>query len=497
MKKESTNKADFRRARATAFWLGLALACLVSVWNMGNTLGQNSTLSDVKVKIAYFTLLLQIDPDNAEAHFRRSQYYRLVHDYWQELNDLKAAVVLFQAQRKDQLYADQAEVLCRLLQFCFQDEGAAYRELHLNRQALSAFSNAILENPTAPQLYSLRADVLDKTGDHALAATDRNKASHLIDRSAAEEEFYQNLAKALRHYQEEQDFEEAIGWCNEALKFRPKSVQGLSLRQKLLILAGKFSLAVCDLKHLSQLQPHNAKWGSEQLRIKLLLRRFPGSEKDSKVEMRQLAEAKKISTSADVMPPISVINAYIQHHPADTRGYSARADYYVSQKNLVAAISDLSKIMDINPLSFLALTRRAHCYAALPEKAKALADYQMALANIDSIARGSLMKLEGTEEILFSRAGALASFGDHKEAIEDYNKLLILDPDSEEAYRYRGDSYKKLGNFEKALEDYSDSIKRDKDSAGSTYRARADVYAHLGKSDLARRDLEKAQQLGY
>ena len=65
-----------------------------------------------------------------------------------------------------------------------------------------------------------------------------------------------------------------------------------------------------------------------------------------------------------------------------------------------------------------------------------------------------------------NRGRSYDKLGQHQRAIEDYDKVIELDPNDAEAYNDRGSSYHRLGQSERAIEDYDEAIKLDPDNAG-------------------------------
>jgi tetratricopeptide (TPR) repeat protein len=82
----------------------------------------------------------------------------------------------------------------------------------------------------------------------------------------------------------------------------------------------------------------------------------------------------------------------------------------------------------------------------------------------------------------FSRHFAWMKIGEPRQALDDLNKVIELDPDLV-AFRSRGEIYRFLGEYGMALEDFSrgeaiDPKQWEDDAFGVYYQA--DAYAHLG-----------------
>ena len=74
--------------------------------------------------------------------------------------------------------------------------------------------------------------------------------------------------------------------------------------------------------------------------------------------------------------------------------------------------------------------------------------------------------------------------GKHKEALEEFRKVLLIDPENVTAYNGVGISYDNLGNYKKAVESYEKAVLINPDL---DY-----VYNNLGYSYILQEDFEKA-----
>ena len=64
-----------------------------------------------------------------------------------------------------------------------------------------------------------------------------------------------------------------------------------------------------------------------------------------------------------------------------------------------------------------------------------------------------------------NRGRSYDKLGQHQRAIEDYDKVIELDPNNAEAYNNRGSSYHSLGQNERATEDFDKAIELDPNNA--------------------------------
>jgi tetratricopeptide (TPR) repeat protein len=86
---------------------------------------------------------------------------------------------------------------------------------------------------------------------------------------------------------------------------------------------------------------------------------------------------------------------------------------------------------------------------------------------------------------------------EYEQAIADFDRAIVLDPDYAKPYNNQGVAYRNLGDYERALTDYDRAIALDPDY-GSAYRNRGEIYLFADDYQdctLARADLERYLEL--
>lgn len=96
----------------------------------------------------------------------------------------------------------------------------------------------------------------------------------------------------------------------------------------------------------------------------------------------------------------------------------------------------------------------------------------------------------------YSRGRVLGRLGKHEQAIDDFTKAISLNPENANAYADRGAAYGFLGQHALAISDFSQAIHLNPDLANAYYN-RAIAYFSEKKCMEARKDVRKAQDLGY
>ncbi len=159
--------------------------------------------------------------------------------------------------------------------------------------------------------------------------------------------------------------------------------------------------------------------------------------------------------------------------------------YYSGKGDTINGLKNYDQALILNPQYTSARKMRAQVLISTKQISKGLADYDYL---IKTATRGD------TETYRFERARACERAGLYKEAITDYDQILLVENDQDEALYKRAICRSKLGQIELALKDINDAIKYSGDN--SRYLdTRAQIYDKLGKSSLAKQDRAKAKSI--
>jgi tetratricopeptide (TPR) repeat protein len=101
----------------------------------------------------------------------------------------------------------------------------------------------------------------------------------------------------------------------------------------------------------------------------------------------------------------------------------------------------------------------------------------------------------GNGKIYYNRGVAYLCTGSFDKAIASFSKALEINPNDADTYVNRGVAYDHVGLQEKAIEDFDTGIRLDRNHAVA-YQNRGNVYAAMGKKALALRDFRMACDLG-
>jgi len=134
--------------------------------------------------------------------------------------------------------------------------------------------------------------------------------------------------------------------------------------------------------------------------------------------------------------------------------------------------------------NWLVLMNRGSAYAVIKNYKQAIEDFNRAIEINPLYA-----------EAYNNRGNAYTDLDHHKKAIEDFNRAIDIKPSFAGTYGNRGNAYIALGNTEQAIEDFSRAIAIKPDDV-SFYIQRGVVYLNKGDSASGCRDAQKACELG-
>ena len=91
------------------------------------------------------------------------------------------------------------------------------------------------------------------------------------------------------------------------------------------------------------------------------------------------------------------------------------------------------------------------------------------LDNLIAVCSHKLTSNVGHKKALFIRASSYMKKGMHKEAIEDCNNLMLVDPENAGAYYIRGCAYEKLGLIDNSINDFTKALEIDPNHVNAAY----------------------------
>ncbi len=150
------------------------------------------------------------------------------------------------------------------------------------------------------------------------------------------------------------------------------------------------------------------------------------------------------------------------------------------------AIKDFTDAINLQPDNPMPYDDRGLVYYNRGDYADALRDFEMAVSLDPNCQRGYVA--------LLHTCMAIARLGDHRAAIERFNKVPELSPKNPWAYSYRGTLYSEVGRFDEAMADFDRAIELYPEFA-DFYLERAEAYRCKGESGKAVADADRAVSL--
>lgn len=184
------------------------------------------------------------------------------------------------------------------------------------------------------------------------------------------------------------------------------------------------------------------------------------------------AKSRELDKKTDVMNEIS--------------RYFSIAYQAVENKNYNDAVKYYSKILELSPdiiTQSNVYNNRGIAYQSIGEPLKAIEDYTR------------VIELNPAHAYAFNHRGnAYYDLGSFEQVIKDYSRAIELKPDYGDAYYNRANLYLEMKNYELAISDYTSAIQL-MDNDAEAYNRRGRAYLAGGKTDAAKADFQKAIEL--
>ncbi|MBE9012129.1 tetratricopeptide repeat protein [Pseudanabaenaceae cyanobacterium LEGE 13415] len=189
--------------------------------------------------------------------------------------------------------------------------------------------------------------------------------------------------------------------------------------------------------------------------------------------------------------------------PRNAEDYFLRAVSQIERDQIQAALTDLSKAIELDPNLMIAYRSRAQLRGVLGDRTGALRDFDQVLRldpdRTDALDARAQMRLQWNDlkgaiadfseaieldsqspGLIFNRAMTYSRLENYQASVDDFTRGILLQPKDAVAYRERGRSYLGLQQLPKAIEDLNRSIQLDPNSAIS-YDLRC--FVRLGMDD--------------
>ncbi len=312
-------------------------------------------------------------------------------------------------------------------QFCqaqggksFLKEGDAFRKENELEKALEKYGLAIAVDPKLIKAYQARAEVNVLMGRPLEVARDLKHIAALEPADAA------LGAAAARAYLDIDSAAVARDLCNAALKVDRKNMDALQIKTRACLKLGDLDGATEASDAALALKGTTDTYFLHGL-ARAAVRDYKTAETDFDrvLEWNHLYEA-----------------AYVELANVQLELYEVFTGTTMQMRTLDKAVEKCTVALDLNPQSTDALFTRSRAYAAQKEYAKAIEDISRCIA------------LGRTDQAVYhQRALYYSGLGQHQNAVNDLNKILLDNPDDVDELVLRAKSKEANLDMEGALKD--------------------------------------------
>jgi tetratricopeptide (TPR) repeat protein len=373
--------------------------------------------------------LLEKNSNDVSAYIERGEIYlnRELHD--SAIIDFSMAIQL------DSLNAI-AYYKRGIAHLCQKPNWGFYKEANQYELALSDFSKAIEINPNFTDAYYNRGLLFEERNQYESAISDFTK---LIDMNPNCIEFYEKRGKVYHHLEE---YEKELLDFQSIIRIKPNHTEAYLACGKLYKEIGENDKAICFLSDCIKHSPNNI---SAYLECGQLY-----------MEIGQYDKA------------IEICSDCIQFNPDNPDIYNFRANVYEKKNELIFAIQDITKAIEIDSKHVVEFDgeyylERARIYLKMEQYGKSLADINKVVESY------SKEKIDITA-ILGDRGLVYFKMGEFEKAIEDFDRVLgknikleYFKSDLElsdylDVYIHRAKAYDKIGQIEQSVQMYKNFV---------------------------------------
>ena len=317
----------------------------------------------------------------------------------------------------------------------FFKEGEDLREQNQLDQAVEKYTLAVKVDPRLLKAYQARADVYELLGKKVECAADRRTVAEL-DPSEA-----QYGAKAAKAYLDLGDANTAVDLCEKALATDRKCMEALQVKVRACLAKGDLDGASAAADAALDLKATTDTYYLHGL-ARMAMRDYKTAEfdLDKVIEWNYLYEP-----------------AYVAQAEAQLKLYEQYSGPTMQVRTLEKAIEKCTRALDLNTGSTDALFTRSKAYAYQKEFAKAIDDVSKCVAL-------------GREDdaVFYQRALYYHGFGQHQNAVNDLNKVLLNSPKDTRAMLLRAECKEANLDLEGAKKDIEAALKLTEGDASVT-----------------------------
>jgi len=380
-----------------------------------------------------FDRAIDIDPDDANAYYKRANIHFDMDNHELAIVDYSAAI------ERDPNYSD-----------AYFNRGLAQADTGNLQAAISDFSQVLQLNPNDPDAYYHRGLMSHEVDDFQSSLQDYTQAI-LLDA----ENPYPYISRGLAH-SALGDKQKAIADFTQAIRVDPQEPDAYYSRGRAFSTLGNYQGALDDYTRAIELLPDEASEDFAKVR---------GLAVDTYINRCRV----QLNLS-DLDAAIADCSQAIALDDGATLAYTNRCVAHYQTQRYEEAIADCTRTIELDPDAAKAYSNRGLSYSARRDFERAIADYTKAI------------ELDPDNAVAYSNRGsAYNDLGEYRKAIEDHTQALQLNPDFAIAYFNRA-------LVREALDDRVGAID-DLQRAGKT-------CLDLGQVDCYNNAQEKIAELG-
>lgn len=308
----------------------------------------------------------------------------------------------------------------------FFKEGEALREKNQLDQAVEKYTLAVKVDPKFLKAFQARADVYELQGKKAECAADRRAVAELDPREPL------HAAKAAKAYLDLGDAATAVQLCDNALAVDRKCMDALQVKVRACLAKGDLDGASSASDAALDLKATTDTYYLHGL-ARMAMRDYKTAEfdLDKVIEWNYLYEP-----------------AYVAQAETQLKLYEQYSGPTMQMRTLEKAIEKCTRALDLNTGSTDALFTRSKAYAHQKEYAKAIDDVSKCIAY-------------GREDdaVYYQRASYYHGFGQHQNAVNDLNKVLLNNPKDTRTMLLRAECKESNLDLEGAKKDIEAALK--------------------------------------
>lgn len=339
---------------------------------------------------------------------------------------------------------------------------------------ISNYTKAINLDLNTKEVFKNRGNAYLQRKDFEKAIADFTK---LIELDLNDASGYKNRGRIyLENSNSPQAVNAAVRDFTSAIDLEPKDVEAYKLRSSAYMKLRDYDKAKADMDKIAAIEPNN---------VDVII-----IQGEMFLADKQYEKATESLTKAIAVKPTSKL-------------YLDRANAYAAQKKYDVAVSDFSKVIELDPKNADAYNARGNAYLQLDKTDLAIRDINKAI-ELDPTRLGSLLELakslekqmkyddaikiydavlasapkDNASEYFYNRGSLNLLKQDANLAIADATKSLEINPKNAKAFELRCGAFFSLKDYQSATDDCSDAIDLDS-NLDNAYIYRATVAITL------------------